>query len=141
MTIHLESGTCASRMTRQIINDKIRSNDTNHLITQRLLTYPDETGQLGRVDTWATQAAFNGEAFECYFCPREFSTLHGLNQHLKSPVHEQKLYHCPKCTTKFKLFSALIQHVESESCGISRFKEVKRAMDRLTSSLPRMLTA
>ncbi|MCJ1316693.1 hypothetical protein MMC15_002014, partial [Xylographa vitiligo] len=89
MTIHLESGTCASGITRHTINEKIRAHDTNHLITQRLLTYPDENGRSGRVDTWATEAAWNGHLYECYFCPKEFGSLQGLNQHLKSPAHEQ----------------------------------------------------
>ncbi|MCJ1283662.1 hypothetical protein MMC26_002993 [Xylographa opegraphella] len=140
MTIHLESGTCVSGITRHMINDKIRANDQNHLITQRLLTYPDDNGQSGRAETWATTAAWNGHGYECYFCSKQFGSLQGLNQHLSSPAHEQKIYHCPKCMIKFKLFSGLVQHVESESCGISRFQEVKSAMDRLTSSFPRMLT-
>lgn len=136
MTIHLESGTCPSGITRQIVNNEIRARDTNHLITGRLLTYPDSNG---RADTWATDAAWNGRNFECYFCPREFQNLRNLNQHLQSPVHEQKIYHCPHCATKFKLFSGLVQHVESESCGIARFRDVKMAMDRLTSNLTRMI--
>ncbi|MCJ1378153.1 hypothetical protein MMC17_001249 [Xylographa soralifera] len=123
-----------------MINDQIRAHDRNHLITRRLLTYPDQNGQSGQTDTWATEAAWNGNFYACYFCPKQFGSLQGLNQHLKSPAHEQKMYHCPKCATQFRLFSGLVQHVESESCGISRFWEVKTAMDRLTASLPRMLT-
>ena len=140
MTIHLESGTCVSGITRHMINDKIRAHDKNHLITQRLLTYPRANGQSGRVDTWASEAAWNGRFYECYFCLKQFGSLQALNAHLKSPAHQQKLYHCPKCATQFKLLSGLVQHVESESCGISRFQEVKTAMDRLTGALPRMLT-
>ena len=138
MTIHLESGTCVSGVDRQAVNDTIRSRDTDHLITERLLTYPSANGRVD--DTWATTAAWNGRAYECYFCPREFRTLPALNQHLKSPVHEQKMYKCPKCATKFTLFSGLVQHVESESCGISRFREVKMTMDRITSALTRMIS-
>lgn len=137
MTIHLESGSCVSGITRQTVNNEIRARDTNHLITERLLTYPDSDG---RVDTWATSAAWNGHGYECYFCPREFRSLPGLNQHLKSPVHEQSIYHCPHCSTKFKLFSGLVQHVESESCGIARFRDVKMAMDRLISNSTRMIS-
>ena len=137
MTIHLESGTCVSGATRQKLNDSIRSRDKNHLITERLLTYP---GANGPVDTWASDAAWNGRAFECYFCPRNFRSLQALNSHLKSPVHEQKMYKCPKCAVRFTLFSGLVQHVESESCGISRFREVKDTMDRMTHGLSRMIT-
>jgi len=137
MTLHLESGTCPSGATRQKVNETVRHYDRNNLITDRLLTYPDSNG---RTDTWATGAAWNGYAFACYFCPREFQTLTALNQHLKSPAHEQKLYHCPKCGVKFNVFSGLVQHVESESCGIARFREVKNVMDRMTSGLSRMIT-
>lgn len=137
MTIHLESGTCTSGANRQKVNDTIRLYDRNHLITDRLLTDSESNG---RVDTWATAAAWNGDAYECYFCRREFRTLPALNQHLKSPAHEQRMYKCPKCSTKFVALSGLVQHVESESCGISRFREVKMAMDSLTSNLTRMIT-
>lgn len=135
MTLHLESGTCPSGATRQKVNETVRFHDRNNLITDRLLTYSDSND----TETWATSAAWNGYAFACYFCHREFRSLQALNQHLKSPAHEQKLYHCPKCSVKFNLFSGLVQHVESESCGISRFTDVKNAMNRLTSSL-RMIT-
>jgi len=137
MTIHLESGTCPSGATRHKVNETIRFYDRNNLITDRLLTYPDSNGS---TETWATSAAWNGHAFECYFCPREFRSLPALNQHLKSPAHEQKLYHCPKCAVKFNVFSGLVQHVESESCGISRFAAVKKVMDNMTSTLSRMIT-
>jgi Zinc-finger of C2H2 type len=136
MTIHLESGICPSGATRQKVNNAIRLHDRNNLITERLLTYPDSTG---RTEVWATSAAWNGHAFECYFCDREFRSLRSLNQHLQSPVHEQKLYHCPKCAVKFNLFSGLVQHVESESCGIARFTQVKNAMDLITSKLQRTI--
>lgn len=136
MTIHLESGSCVSGITRQMVNSEIRARDTNHLITERLLTYPDSNGQ---VNTWATNAAWNGRNYECYFCPRQFRSLPDLNRHLQSPVHEQRIYHCPHCTTKFKLFGGLVQHVESESCGIARFRDVKMAMDRLISNSTRMI--
>lgn len=139
MTIHLESGACSSGMTRKTLNNVIRAQDTNHIITERLLTYSDANSEK-TIDTWATNAAWNGRSYKCYFCPREFRTLPDLNKHLKSPAHEQKIYKCPKCAVRFTLFSGLVQHVESESCGISRFREVKMAMDRITNNLTRMLT-
>jgi len=136
MTIHLESGTCPSGATRQKVNDTVRRLDRDNLITDRLLTYPDSSS---RTEVWATDAAWNGRAFVCYFCTCEFRSLAALNQHLKSPVHERKLYHCPKCAVKFNAFSGLIQHVESESCGIARFAQVKRTMDLMTSNFSRMI--
>ena len=138
MAIHLESGSCVSGITRQRINNEIRARDTNHLITERLLTYPDSDEE--EVDTWATSAAWNGHGYECYFCPRVFRQLPDLNRHLQSPVHERSIYHCPHCATKFKLISGLVQHVESESCGIARFRDVKIAMNRLISNSTRMIS-
>jgi len=67
--------------------------------------------------TMAIGRAWNGSGFECYLCHREFSSLNGLNCHIRSPVHEQALYKCPKasCGKNFKMLSGLVQHVESES--------------------------
>jgi len=137
MTIHLESGTCRSGATRKTVDDHVRSLDPHHRVTMPLLTYP---GAAEHAETWATQAAWNGSAFQCYFCSRDFRLLQHLNQHLQSPVHQQKMYCCPRCKAQFKLFSGLIQHVESESCGISRFKETQALMNGITQSLTKRLT-
>lgn len=132
MTIHLESGTCQSGINRQKLNAFVRSKDTNHIITNRLLTNGDPTDSSTR--TFATEAAWNGSSYECYFCNRTYRTLKALNQHLGSPAHEQPLYHCPNCACEFKLLSGIIQHVESESCGIAKFAQVKRTFDTFTAS-------
>ncbi|KAM3065464.1 hypothetical protein ACMFMG_011648 [Clarireedia jacksonii] len=122
VVIHLESGSCSSGVNRQKINAEIRRLDQNHVITNRLLTYPSST------TSTATNRSWNGYAFECYLCSRQTATLGALNKHLNSPAHEQNLYHCPKaaCGKQFKLLSGLIQHVESESCGVMRFRQVQQ---------------
>ncbi|KAK1676916.1 zinc finger protein [Colletotrichum godetiae] len=70
---------------------------------------------------------------ECYLCHRAFSTLKGLNQHLNSPIHQQKLYHCPnhRCGREFTTLAAAINHLESESCGYMRFKAVQQNVGQI----------
>lgn len=78
----------------------------------------------------ATNRSWNGVAFECPLCDREFTHLSQLNQHLSSPKHtkrDEKLYICkhPACQTKFETLSGLIQHVENGSCGMKNVKPAK----------------
>ena len=77
-------------------------------------------------------------SFECYLCHRTFVQLLGLNQHLNSPVHAQKGYHCPGAWkgygAKFKTLSGFCQHMESEQCGVHRFKD---AMNRYIDGIPK----
>ena len=119
MTMHLESGTCESGITRQIVDYKVRSRDEKPVINQRPVPYSRATGG---VDLWATNAAYNGRYYECYICSKGFLYITHLNQHLQSRRYERTVYHCSHCGTEFALFISLIQHVESETCGISRFR-------------------
>lgn len=140
VTIHLESGTCSSGMNRQKINAAIQSLDRNHIITNRQITMPGYENS--NTKTIATERAWNGYAYECYLCHREFNQLNGLNQHLSSPAHEQKIYRCPKggCGREFKLLSGLVAHFESESCGLFRFSDVqKQAQSGIHNMVGRML--
>jgi hypothetical protein len=124
LTIHLESGSCSSGLDRHKINNLIRHMDKKNVITKPLLAMP---GYESASDMVATNQAWNGYAFECYFCHREFHSLDALNKHIRSPIHEQKIYRCPGrgCGREYKLLSGLVQHVESESCGIMRFSQVQ----------------
>lgn len=124
VTIHLESGTCSSGIDRHKINHTFRRLDCNNVITLPMLTMPG----YDREETFATGQAWNGYAFECYICPREFSSLTALNQHLKSPAHEQDTYRCPKagCARTYKSLSGLVQHFESQSCGFITFDKVQK---------------
>jgi hypothetical protein len=138
--IHLESGTCSnSGLDRHKINNIIQRMDRNHIITHPMLTMADNN----HYETMATERAWNGEAYECYFCPREFASLRSLNAHMNSPVHEQHIYKCPKagCGRNYKLLSGLVQHVESESCGIMRFENVqKQAQNGIQVMVGRLIT-
>lgn len=98
----------------------------------------------------ATSQSWNGSAYECYLCHRAFSKLGGLDQHLNSPVRQyffsshvllrwyntnlqavddQALNHCPtKTCGDFKTLGAILQHLESESCGVARFAAVQNTI-------------
>ncbi|PBK85640.1 hypothetical protein ARMGADRAFT_548755 [Armillaria gallica] len=78
---------------------------------------------------------------ECYLCHVEFSTLQSLNLHLNSPVHDANEFKCPKrrCGKKFKVVSALIQHIENESCGLARFTTVQMEAMLLTRQFARLV--
>ncbi|CAE6523213.1 unnamed protein product [Rhizoctonia solani] len=136
LLLHFEAGTCKSGLTRQRLNRLIAERDTSNFITNpnRLIT--------GTTDTWATEHAWNGYAYECYFCHKVFRSLPQLNQHLASPAHEQTLYHCPQlghgCQAQFKTASGLCQHIEGGSCGVMRFKVVQDNMENLVRGVNRL---
>ncbi|EYE90133.1 C2H2-type zinc finger protein [Aspergillus ruber CBS 135680] len=123
---HLETGSCpsASKLNRETIYRMIRERDPHGVITKRQIEWH---GRATAVYT-ATDRAFNGSHWECYICHRQFRLRHHLNQHLNSPVHQQKVYHCPKraCAKEFVTLAGLFNHLESESCGMMRFENVQR---------------
>ncbi|KAK3936866.1 hypothetical protein QBC46DRAFT_394087 [Diplogelasinospora grovesii] len=120
---HLESGSCAGapNLNRDQIYRMVRSKDPSGMISKNLI------GWTGSSTYEATDRAWNGSAWECYFCHRQFGQMNSLNQHLKSPTHQQALYHCPKasCRMEFKTLAAIINHFESETCGFTRFENVQ----------------
>ena len=87
---------------------------------------------------WATERAWNGLHYECYLCHRTFASLPALNQHLNSPRHEDDLYHCPTglrgCGSEFRTLSGFCQHLESEQCGVHRFKD---ALNSYIDAIPK----
>ncbi|KAH9941425.1 hypothetical protein B0H21DRAFT_697029 [Amylocystis lapponica] len=141
-TAHWESGACVSGLTRERLNRLAIKYDRNNVITNpsRLIG-----GRQGTVvtDMWATERTWNGYAYECILCFRTFPELSRLNAHLHSPAHEDRIYHCPEgrngCGAQFTTLSGLCQHVESESCGVHRFKgEMENLLDSLTSRMRRI---
>ncbi|KAF9740250.1 hypothetical protein PMIN06_007053 [Paraphaeosphaeria minitans] len=123
---HLEAGSCpqARGVNHATILEQIRRVDPHHVLTKKLLTYPSSTPN----HTTATSATWNGYGFECYMCHREFGGLGALNQHVNSPAHRQKVYHCPgrACSKEFTALAGLFNHLESEVCGSVRFEAVQR---------------
>ncbi|KAL7619895.1 hypothetical protein AAE478_010442 [Parahypoxylon ruwenzoriense] len=129
---HLERGSCpdAPSLDRDMVYKIVRSKDSGGLISKKLLDWN------GSPKYEANREAWNGDAWECYFCNREFRSLRALNQHLASPAHQQNLYHCPKrsdCGREFRSFAALMNHLESESCGYTRFENVQNAAKNIVS--------
>ncbi|KZT26764.1 hypothetical protein NEOLEDRAFT_1177345 [Neolentinus lepideus HHB14362 ss-1] len=139
LALHLESSTCASGIDRARVNAFVRSIDPHNLITKRLITGPSGSNTTVQ-STVATEAAWNGYCYEYYFCPCEFQTLAALNQHLNSPAHEAKIYKCPHCQIEFRCVSGLVQHVESEKCGVYKFPATKSVMDSITTGMRRLTT-
>ncbi|KAJ3530044.1 hypothetical protein NM688_g7767 [Phlebia brevispora] len=130
LTQHLESGACRSRITRTDVNNIAAKFDTNRVITNpdRMLTGGDDMLSYLRpriAPAYAMELSFNGTAYECILCHRTFATLSRLHEHMASPVHEAKIYHCPSryggCEIEFKTLSGLIRHVESQVCDVLHF--------------------
>lgn len=92
---HLEGGACsqAQGLNRDEMYRFIRRKDPNGLITEKLI------GWHGTPSYEATSRTWNGCGYACYFCTKDFSTLAGLNQHLKSPARKyiqskgQRVFH------------------------------------------------
>ena len=117
--LHLESGACTSGINRQKIDQYCREVDPNHVFTKKQIGWYDNSPSTAL----ATSAAWDGNWYRCYLCQRGFGALRALNQHLGSPVHQQKIYHCPRpqCQREYVTLSGLVNHLESESCGAFRF--------------------
>ncbi|ETS75134.1 hypothetical protein PFICI_13618 [Pestalotiopsis fici W106-1] len=133
LTHHLERGSCprATNLNRDTIFRALRSRDTGGVITNNLLEWHGD-GQYSVTDRAYN---YNRRAWECYLCNRLFNSSHGLNQHLNSAAHQSNLYHCPKqsCGKQFKNLAAVINHLESESCGYTRFANVQQVVPGVLS--------
>ncbi|KAF3392826.1 hypothetical protein F1880_008543 [Penicillium rolfsii] len=135
---HLETGSCANakNLNRESIAKLVRRADPNGIITNKQIEWHDQ----GAASTYtATNAAYNGQAWECYMCHREFMSSRALNQHANSPVHQQSIYHCPnlarRCGKQFVSLAGFFNHLESESCGFIRFEKVQAAQRQLTEAM------
>ena len=135
----MESGSCVSGVDRNAVDRFVRHHDKNHVITDpsRMITAGDPKRE---TRLYATPAAWNGAYYECYLCHNTYRSLAALNQHLGSPRHMEKLYICPlsTCRIKFVTLSGLCQHIESESCGVTKFRVVQDAMDQLMGRMRRI---
>jgi Zinc-finger of C2H2 type len=88
-------------MTCEQLDRLVVRADTNNYITNPVRLLP---GPLGRYEppattvTLATERSWNAlsMAYECFLCHKTFNSLPWLNQHLQSPVHQDKIYKCPK---------------------------------------------
>lgn len=136
---HLEEGACPSGTNRQTVNKIVRQYDRHNIITNpsRLLT----AGSDEYITYIANKASWNGNGFECYLCNNTYGSLKALNQHLASPRHQEKNYICrgPSCGIHFSTLSGLWQHIESEKCGVVRFRVVKATMESLLGGMKRLM--
>ncbi|KAL6719887.1 hypothetical protein ACLMJK_001808 [Lecanora helva] len=116
-------GPNAQCLNRDKIYQEIRKRDRNGYVTNNLLEWHEET-------TWDTSNAWNGSSYACYLCnSRTFRAMKDLDQHLKSPTHQQEIYHCPNkmnCRSQFKSLAGMFNHLESESCGFVKFGGVQK---------------
>ncbi|KAJ5935129.1 hypothetical protein N7466_004676, partial [Penicillium verhagenii] len=132
---HVETGSCpnAPSLNRESLYKIIRESDQQGLITQKQIGWHEEE----HIEYAPTQRAFNGRMWECYVCHKEFFTSRALTQHINSPVHKSKIYHCPnmRCGKEFTALAALFNHLESESCHMMRFENVQKLQDTLTGAM------
>ena len=123
-------------MTRLKVDKRVHEVDTRGVFTNRkLIGYGEWEPE---PDIWATAQAWNGRAYECYFCDNEYNTLGGLNghiTHIHAPKRTENIYSCPGCGRQFKLFSQLIGHVEHT--GTCTVKEDRRLKGMLTGRVSR----
>ncbi|KAF0320261.1 hypothetical protein GQ607_012523 [Colletotrichum asianum] len=127
---HLEQGGCPNApLNREKLYEAVRRRDPNGIISKKLLAWPGSTTYAATAKTWNPKV----RAYECYLCHNRYRALEHLNQHLNSPVHKQKLYHCPnsRCGKEFTLLAAVISHLESESCKFMRFDAVQQNVERI----------
>jgi len=140
---HVESDTCerAPAVTRHQVTSAVHRLGIPAISISRRIEGPSKSGVL--VSYTATERAWNGlvQAYECYLCHRTFKRLDSLNLHLNSAAHDQDEFCCPKkkCGRKFTVISALIQHIESEVCGLARFAQIEEHTRALTDQFSRLL--
>ena len=131
ITLHLESGTCASGATRLKVDKRVHELDTRGAITNRKrIGYGDWEPE---PDIWATECAWNGYAYECYICDNEYDTLGRLNGHITqihAPKRTENIYNCPGCGRQFKLFSQFMGHMEhTGTCPVRENRRLKKALN------------
>ncbi|KAG1879504.1 hypothetical protein C8R48DRAFT_685828 [Suillus tomentosus] len=138
LILHLESGSCRSGVNRRVVDNWVRANDRSNVITNpaRLIT----AGERANIKLIATEQSWNGQAYECVLCHTQYRALMDLNRHLDSPRHQEKVYRCPldTCRKHFVSLSGLCQHIESERCGVMKFRAVRDVMDNLLNGVARM---
>ncbi|KAF2026102.1 hypothetical protein EK21DRAFT_103458 [Setomelanomma holmii] len=122
---HLETGSCprAKMVNHRTIYQALSRRDPGGLLTNKLLTYSDTN-----IQNIATAATWNGSSYECYLCHRGHVTLHALNQHLNSPVHSEKRYHCPNRSCD-----------RYESRGFVRFEKVQKHVHNFITGRQKLL--
>lgn len=130
---HLERGSCpaAPSLNHEKILAIVRERDPHGTITNKQIEWLEEQ----TLEYRATNQAYNGQAWECYLCHGTFRAMVGLNRHLNSPTHKEKVYHCPnfKCEKQFITLASPFHHLESESCAFMRFANVQKQVQGIVT--------
>lgn len=149
LILHCESGVCPSKVSRKTVDNWIVQYDENRIITnpRRLIAGPDGSYRApsSTISTQDLHRCFNGHAYECVLCDKEFRTIDALGSHLRSPVHADKIYRCLRgwpvdgCGKEFGTLSALISHMERGSCGAKRLrKQIDKMVESLGNNMKRL---
>jgi hypothetical protein len=135
---HLESG--RHGINRRQVTAAIQAlNIVPTISLNRRIKAPGSTSVSTFIRYYATPRAFNGFAYECHICHSTFRSLFSLTSHLNSPAHDVDQFKCPRCAKHFKLISALLQHIESGSCGLARFQQIMHHFKNMIARFSRAL--
>jgi hypothetical protein len=156
LVMHMESGGCAGGGSREMVDMAVMAADVAGVVVGSgggAGGFVDEAAE-GSVDgdsdggvvftpemSVAPPAVKWGEdPLRCPLCKRRFKHVMALGQHLRSLVHEPKIYHCPVLLgggmpeKRFVALSAVMQHLESRACGGGR-RTLERAVGFLRVNL------
>jgi len=139
MLVHLESGNCGCRTTRDDLNRLALACHTSHRFVVR---GREEFLRLGQGYRGAPQSYFNQRTqyWECPWCNFSGTSFWGLDMHLLSSVHDVKAFIYPdqECKQLIVNLSGLVAHVESERCEEELWEggqAIGRPLGNLGSSL------
>jgi hypothetical protein len=134
-----------NQITDRVYTDRIREVDSDD-DEDTILVMKKNPGLEQILKVLATDESWNDEeqAFICPVngCESGFSRLRDLNNHLRSQKHraDPSTFRCPRCLRRSGVVSALIQHLESKSCGLSETNQVNQIYTGLHDMFKRLLT-
>lgn len=135
MLVHLESGNCGCRTTRDGLNRLALGCYTS---SRFVVQGREEILRQGQSYRRGRQSDFNRRTqyWECPWCNFSGTSFRGLDMHLLSPVHDLKAFICPgqECRQQFVNLSGLVVHVESGRCA-EELWEGDQAIGQLLSYL------
>lgn len=134
MMLHLEGGGCPSGVDYRHVDARVREMDVGNLVTRPLIGWREEEEEEDTTDYGNVAVSY--ESYDasrgvwcCPLCPKGFRTAGAVNAHLRSGCHAQKLYRCPNKACGggfvFTRLSALVQHVESNKCGVGLSRQLQ----------------
>lgn len=108
------------------------------LINAGLTTSPSTSAKSSSEETVTEDHSDGG--FFCPTCNKKFPTQRQLRDHLDSPVHAAKIFHCPTDMgaqphaggeKTFNIMSGMVQHVEARACagGTETLKRIVRIVE------------